>query len=97
MKGRECFDMHDPIDAYICQGMKNWAAQHHPPANGRARLLLSATSPATPRRCPLREETNWLLRWLQRDASIADQAIELYNLPWLWAVHMAFAPLRRVA
>ena len=36
--------MQDSNDIFIRQALKNWAAKHNPPASGRGRLLLLATS-----------------------------------------------------
>ena len=40
--------MNKPIDLFIGKLLKNWADQHKPPVNGRARLL-SAAAHAAPR------------------------------------------------
>jgi hypothetical protein len=37
--------MNDDFDLYINRQMKNWAACHQPPEDGRERLLRAASSP----------------------------------------------------
>ena len=39
--------MGEEMDFYLNRSLKNWAARHQPPANGRQRLLLAAARLAT--------------------------------------------------
>jgi len=87
--------MRDTTDAYLKQALKNWAAEQQPPENGRARLLLIAAS-------PLREPTaqdpeKRLFTNLSRSSQApSDQAMQFYNLPWLWAAQFSLTPTSRV-
>lgn len=46
-------DITDPLDGIVRRNLKNWVAQHTPPANLRARILLLATSPLTQKGLPV--------------------------------------------
>jgi hypothetical protein len=87
--------MSDAIDGYIQQALKNWAAQQRPPANGRARLLLLASSPSAQRAYYERQQATSL----DTDKTVAGQtnlASDFYNLPYLLAVQLTYTTLRRV-
>jgi hypothetical protein len=84
--------MNDPMDRRIGQILKNWAAEQQPPANGRARLLLLASSPEAQK-----DQTRAVLRSTQTPASLASacppsaRAIEPLNQTKLWASYFAIA------
>jgi len=87
--------MRDATDAYLKQALKNWAAEQQPPENGRARLLLIAASP--PREQAVHDPAKKLFTDLSRSSqSPSDQAMQIYNLPWLWAAHFSLTPIHRV-
>lgn len=83
------------MDAYIKQSLKNWASDRQPQTSSRARLLLVAASSQ-------REQAEvGVLKEKNKAASLprrspVDQAMEIYNLPWLWVAHISFSPIRSV-
>ncbi len=87
--------MKDLTDQYVRQALKNWAAEQNPPANGRARLLLLAAAMQ-------REQTHLTdLTVKPKDFASAlqsplDQAMRIYNLPWLYIAHVALTPNQRM-
>jgi len=87
--------MSDAVDSYIQQAMKNWAAEQQPPANGRARLLLLASSPSAQRsfyesQQAVSKEMNYPISGQSHPAS------NFYDLPYLLAVQLTYTTLRRV-
>lgn len=87
--------MKDFTDQYIRQALKNWAAAQNPPPNGRARLLLVAAS--------MQREQSYSIEATLRPKEYAsvlqsplDQAMRIYNLPWLYIAHLALSPSSRV-
>lgn len=96
MKGHNLNEMGDAMDVYIRRGIKNWAAQNQAPDNGRARLLLVAASPDFQRTNAERSKS--LLRDIfEHSQQPEDRSIDLYDINWLWAMHMSFAHIRHVA
>lgn len=88
--------MDDLFDSYLKRGLKNWAAQHQPPSDGRQRLLKMAALPlAYPDR-----STQWLIDGtsLEKMASQKpyEKVIEVTH-PWFWILHLELSPLRRLA
>lgn len=83
------------MDGYIRQSLKNWASEHQAQPNGRARLLLVAASNQ-------RQQTaGKLLQEKGKEVVInrtspVDQAMGIYNLPWLWVAHISLTPIRSV-
>jgi hypothetical protein len=82
--------MSNLVDATIRQALKDWAGQHNPPPNVRARLLfLAATSTSkaahvTSFRRYDRQSTS------RSTASLAtSMVIEVVQTPWLWMFHLA--------
>lgn len=87
--------MRDATDAYLKQALKNWAAEQHPPESGRARLLLIAASPL--REPATHDPEQRLFTDLSRSSQApSDQAMQFYNLPWLWAAQLSLTPTSRV-
>ena len=87
--------MRDATDAYLKQALKNWAAEQQPPETGRARLLLIAASP--PREPAVNYPEKKLFTDLSRSSqSPSDQAMKIYDLPWLWVANFSLTPIRRV-
>lgn len=89
--------MGDLFDSYIRRGMKNWAAQHRPPANGRQRLLKIAALSLEYQDRP----THWLYNDITSLAKMGSQkpyvkAIEVTH-PWFWMLHLELSPLRHLA
>lgn len=87
--------MSDAIDSYIQQAIKNWAAEQQPPANGRARLLLLASSPSAQRSFYESQQT------VSKELNLpttgqSNLASDLYDLPYLLAVQLTYTTLRRV-
>ncbi|MGW8249796.1 MAG: hypothetical protein ACWGO1_04075 [Anaerolineales bacterium] len=82
------------MDAYIKQSLKNWASDRQPQTGSRARLLLVAASSQ-------HGQPEIGLSDQKKEASIprrspVDQAMEIYNLPWLWVAHISLTPIRSV-
>jgi hypothetical protein len=87
--------MRNSTDAYLRQALKNWAADQQPPENGRARLLLLAA--ALPQEQTAHYSEAKLFMNLSRSSQTpSDQAMQIYNLPWLWAAHFSLTPARCV-
>ena len=89
--------MDDAIDSYIRQSIRNWAAQRQPRANGRARLLLVAASPASPQARPVNGIHKLLQHSFGHGKQPADPVTDSFNLNWQWAMHISYAQLRHVA
>lgn len=87
--------MSDAIDSYIQQAIKNWTAEQQPPANGRARLLLLASSPSAQRTFYENQQTVSKEMDLPTIAQ-SNLASDLYDLPYLLAVQLTYTTLRRV-
>ena len=87
--------MNDSIDGYVRQVLKNWAAVQQPPANGRARLLLLASSPSAQRAFYENQEAA-ALELKQLANCPLNMASEFYDLPLLLAVQLTYTTLRRV-
>ena len=86
--------MRDIVDIYLRQSLKNWVSEQRTPSNARARLLLVAASGQWEH--PAVESNDQA-----QDASITkpvpvDQAMEIYNLPWIWVAHVSLTPIRNV-
>lgn len=87
----------DGMDSYLGICIKNWAAQHQPPADGREKLLRSiVAAPAQPEISPIRR---FFMRWF------APQPIYRPTGNWLlvpftqsraWSFHIA-GMIRQVA
>jgi len=87
--------MRNSTDAYLRQALKNWAADQQPPENGRARLLLLAASP--PQKQTAQKPGKQISsNYVQYSQTPSDQAMQIYNLPWLWVAHFSLTPIRRV-
>jgi hypothetical protein len=92
--------MDDPMDRYIGQSLKNWAASQPLPAKGRKNLLWIASG-AAPQR-PLKVNKSVLSRSdrdghfvpLASSRSPADRMIGPLSQPRLWALHVALFPFR---
>lgn len=93
--------MDDPMDRYIGQSLKNWAARKRPPANGRARLLYIAASPSTTPEPVIQNKL--VLTRADRDGhfvplasnrSPAERMIGPFSQPRLWPLHVALFPLK---
>jgi len=87
--------MSDAVDGYIQQALKNWAAEQKPPDNGRARLLLLASSPSAQRayfenRQAASVDTN------KRVSGPVIPVSDFYDLSYVLAVQLTYTTLRRV-
>jgi hypothetical protein len=89
--------MSDAIDSYIQQALKNWAAKQQPPANGRARLLLVASNPASQQVLLAKGCKYTLLDFFNQCIQSSEPAMESNNPPLSWADHVSSTPIRRVA
>jgi hypothetical protein len=87
--------MRNSTDAYLRQALKNWAADQQPPENGHARLLLLAASPP-PKQAVQQTGKQITTDYARYSRTPSDQAMQIYNLPWLWVAHFSFTPIRRV-
>jgi hypothetical protein len=87
--------MKDDTDKFMRQALKNWAVEQQPPTNGRARLLLVAASIQREQAddIPFNVDPKDFASNLQ---SPLDQAMRIYNLPWLDISNLALSPTRRV-
>jgi hypothetical protein len=87
--------MKDFTDDYMRRAIKNWAVEQQPPSNGRARLLLVAASiQREPTGIPPVDVD--LKDFASNLQSPLDQAMRIYNLPWLDISNITFSPIRRV-
>lgn len=85
------------MDVYIRQGIKNWAAQHQPPANARARLLLVAASPAFQQAHSFDRSTDLSQDNWEQGLRTADRSLEECTTNWMWAMHLSYTHIRHVA
>ena len=87
----------DPMDAYIRQGLKNWAAQQPPPAHVRTRILLVAASPLSqqePRLSGVDEFGH--LKAMFSDGFSSGARFDPFKQPWLLAFHSSLSPMRHL-
>ena len=95
MNSHNKFDANDPMDEYLRQGLKNWAAKQKTPLNARARLLLVASSVGQyPEALPYQQHQ-------QRDVYLpvmpfAGRAFDPINHAWLWVQHLTLNPVRNL-
>jgi hypothetical protein len=87
--------MNDAMDSYIQQALKNWAAEQQPPANGRARLLLLASSPSA-QRSYLENQHAAIPNVTRAAVKHLNPASDFYDLPYILAVQLTYTTLRRV-
>ena len=88
--------MNDAIDNYLQQSLKNWAAQQKPPPNGRARLLLVASSTAN-KLMRLGDKFEQRSHFIPKKSStqpIPFWLFEPMNRSALWSLDIAPFPLR---
>ena len=85
------------MDAYIRQGLKNWAAQQPPPANVRTRILLVAASPLSQQepRLPHLDEHRFL-KPLTSEAFSSYPRFDPFRQPWFLAFHSSLSPLHHL-
>jgi len=78
------------LDATIKKALKEWADQHEPPANGKARLLLLAAT-STPKRVHTPAFREHDLRASSQTSSslVTSMAAEKFHSPWLWVFRVA--------
>lgn len=62
--------MNDEMDAYLERCIKNWAARHQPPEDGRARLLEMAASPPEQRQRRIASLISWLKGWYSNPSQV---------------------------
>jgi hypothetical protein len=93
--------MNDPMDRYIGQSLKNWAAQQQPPANLRARILFGVASkpaPSEPHKQPeqflSRSDHDGHFEPLASNRSPSERMIAPFSQPTLWPLHVALFPFR---
>jgi hypothetical protein len=87
--------MNDAMDGYIQQALKNWAAEQKPPVNGRARLLLLASSPTAQGAYFEKQQSARLDNTRPVNKTIFP-APGFCDLPYLFAVQLTYTTLRRV-
>jgi len=88
--------MSDPSDLYIRRSLKNWAANHRPKPNSRARLLLVAAAPPQGFSPADAAGNRPYLDFFNTIEGPSDRAIELYDLRWLLSAQFSLARLGRV-
>jgi hypothetical protein len=86
------------MEAYIRQGLKNWAAQQHPPDNGRARLLLvAASSPSQQdQNSDAGRGVNTSSTASRPRSSFTDDVFQSQSQTWFWILHMTLTPMRHL-
>lgn len=89
-------DINDPMEDIIRRGLKNWAAQIHPPDNGRARLLLVAASPAYQQDQSLGAEQSEKISSAASGPAILDSVFQSQSQTWFWILHMTLTPARHL-
>lgn len=96
MKAHSHSDGHNPVDAYLRQELKKCAAQHKPPDNARARLLLQASLPADRRKTRVAKVMGSDASVKAFSRSLSKHASDPLNQITLWSLHTTFAPLRHL-
>lgn len=80
------------MDSYLSRAIRNWAARHHPPKNGKARLLLIAAASSRPV-----EEPRLDLRNVNRfGRPLMDGAFGPVILANMYSFHMSITSLRMI-
>lgn len=84
-------------DTYIRRSLKNWAAQHHPPVNGRQRLLKNAALPIEYQdrsTSSLSHDITSLVKLVSQQPY--ERTIQVTH-PWFWMLQLELTPLRNLA
>lgn len=82
--------MKNLLDATIRKALKNWADQHEPPADGKARLLLlAATSAPKNVHAPSFRKRDFNSLSPTSSNLVSSMAAEKFQSPWLWMFHVA--------
>lgn len=81
------------MDGYIRQTLKNWASENQAPAIGRARLLLVAASGQREHSAVKKQKDQVKNSPIAKPPPL-DQAMGIYNLPWIWVAHVSLTPIR---
>lgn|GEM_PF-2570047 len=90
--------MNDVRDSYIRQSLKNWAARHQLPANGRSRLIWSvATGRTEPHRKQRSARSNVRDGFLYRTNPNPYWDYEPFSYTRLWMLHMTLTTLLHLA
>ena len=85
------------MDAYIRQGLKNWAAEQEPPANLRTRVLLIAASPLSQQMPRIRHVDEYgCLKPFTSEVSFSYPRFDPFKQSWFLAFHSALSPLRHL-
>jgi hypothetical protein len=97
MRDHNTDNLNDPMDAYIRQGLKNWAAEEPPPTHVRTRILLVAASPLSqqePRNSGVDEFGN--LKTLFSENFPPDARLDAFKQPWFLAFHSSLSVMRHL-
>lgn len=97
MKDHNSDNNNDPMDNYIRQEIKNWAAQETPPAHVRTRILLVAASPLSQQvRSSSQEDMYRRIIPLASEFSLPNQVMDPFKQSWLLVLHPSLIPHRYI-
>jgi len=83
------------MERYLQQALKNWAARQQPPENGRARLLLLASSHISTLEEPANYHFDEKAFFLECPYPMSNLG-SLKNFDFVWAFHLPIPAMRMV-
>jgi hypothetical protein len=89
-------ETHEMVDRYIQHSLKNWAAEQHPPAYVKARLLLQASS-HQPKLDRMLQKTKVKVSLLRQQPPSAEFFLNPMDQSYAWFIRISMVPLQRLS